>query len=148
MRGWGVLGWSLVVVIKRHFQDGEKTCRQLSKNTVGQQRHLCSWGYSHQSGTELLRTHGPSPSRCNDLLWLNVLFAGNWVESEDTENPFICHVMNLLWFLSDKGTRVRFCWTPSTCGTEGNERIDQLARETLDQMIDPLACATIQIGGH
>ena len=65
------------------------------------------------------------------------------IESEDTENAFICHIMNLLWFLSDKGTRVRFCWIPSTCGIEVNERSEQLARETLDQRIDPLACAII-----
>ena len=62
-------------VINRHFQNGETTCRQLSKR---QQHHLCSWGYSHQSGTELLPTHGPSPSWCDSLLWLNVLFASNW----------------------------------------------------------------------
>ena len=48
------------------------------QKTARQQHHLCSWGYSHQSGTELLPTHGPSPSRCDSLLWLNVLFAGNW----------------------------------------------------------------------
>ena len=48
------------------------------QKTARQQHHLCSWGYSHQSGTELLPTHGPSPSRCGSLLWLNVLFAGNW----------------------------------------------------------------------
>ena len=48
------------------------------QKTARQQHHLCSWGYSHQSGTELLSTHGPSPSRCGSLLWLNVLFAGNW----------------------------------------------------------------------
>ena len=54
-------------------------------------------------------------------------------------NPFICHIMNLLWSLSDKGTRVRFCWVPSHCGIDGNERVDQLAKETLDQDIDPLA---------
>ena len=47
--------------------------------------------------------------------------------------------MNLLWSLSDKGTRVRFCWVPSHCGIDGNERVDQLAKETLDQDIDPLA---------
>ena len=46
--------------------------------TDRQQHHLCSWGYSHQSGTELLSTHGPSPSWCGSLLWLNVLLAGNW----------------------------------------------------------------------
>ena len=43
-----------------------------------QQYHLCCWGYSHHSGTELLPTHGPSPPRCNSLLWLNVLLAGDW----------------------------------------------------------------------
>ena len=37
------------------------------------------------------------------------------------------------------GTHVRFCWIPSHCGIEGNERVDQLAKETLDQQIDPLA---------
>ena len=47
--------------------------------------------------------------------------------------------MNLLWSLSDKGTHVRFCWVPSHCGIDGNERVDQLAKETLDQDIDPLA---------
>ena len=58
---------------------------------------------------------------------------------QDTENPFICHIMNLLWSLSDKGTRVRFCWVPNHCGIDGNERVDQLAIENLDQDIDPLA---------
>ena len=48
------------------------------QNTARQQHHLCCWGYSHQSGTELLPTHGPSPSWCGSLLWLNVLFASNW----------------------------------------------------------------------
>ena len=48
------------------------------QKTARQQHHLCSWGYSHQSGTELLPTHGPSPSWCGSLLWLNVLFASSW----------------------------------------------------------------------
>ena len=60
-------------------------------------------------------------------------------EGEDTANPFICPIMNLLWSLSDKGTHVRFCWVPSRCGIDGNERVDQLAKETIDQDIDPLA---------
>ena len=61
------------------------------------------------------------------------------IEGEDTENPFICHIMNLLWSLSDKGTHARFCWVPSHCGIDGNERVDQLAKETLERDIDPLA---------
>ena len=61
------------------------------------------------------------------------------IETEDTENTFICHIMNLFWSLSDKGTRVRFCWIPSHCGIGRHERVDQLAKQTLDQDIDPLA---------
>ena len=60
------------------------------------------------------------------------------IEGEDTYNPLICQIMNLLWALSDKGTRLRFCLVPSHCGIEGNEIVDQLARETLDHDIDPL----------
>ena len=57
--------------------------------------------------------------------------------SEDTDN--LCLIMNLPWSLSDKGTRVRFCWIPSHWGIEGNERVDLLITETLVQGIDPLA---------
>ena len=48
------------------------------QKTARQQHHICSWGYRHQSGTELLPTHGLCPSWCGSLLWINVLFAGNW----------------------------------------------------------------------
>ena len=48
------------------------------QKTVRQQHHLCSWGYSHHFGTELFPTHGFSSSRRSSLLWLNVLFVGNW----------------------------------------------------------------------
>ena len=61
------------------------------------------------------------------------------IESEDTENHFICHIMNLLWLLNDKGAYVRFCWIPSHCGIEGNKRVNQLAKESLAHDIDPLA---------
>ena len=60
------------------------------------------------------------------------------IEAKDTDNSFICHIMNLLWSLSDKGTHVRFCWIPSHCGIDGNERVDQVAKETFDQDIDLL----------
>ena len=33
---------------------------------------------------------------------------------------------------------VRPCWVPSNCGIEGNEIVDQLAKETLDHDMDPL----------
>ena len=43
-------------------------------------------------------------------------------ETEDTDNHLICHIMNLLRLLSDKGSRLRFCWIPSHCGIEGNTK--------------------------
>ena len=61
------------------------------------------------------------------------------IEGEDTQNPFICHIMNLLSLLSRKGTQVRVCWIPSQCDLEENERVDQLAKKTLYHNIDPLA---------
>ena len=61
------------------------------------------------------------------------------IEGEDIENPFICHIMNLLCLLSDKGTCVRFCWIPSLCTIEGNERVDQLAKDTIDHDLNPPA---------
>ena len=106
------------------------------KNTAWQQHHLCSWGYSHQSDTELLRRRGPSPSRCSGLLWLNVLLATNWGWRH--REIYHAHIMNLLWSLSDRGTHVRFCWIPCHCGIQSNERVDQLWKTNIDQNIDPL----------
>ena len=37
------------------------------------------------------------------------------IEGEDTGSPFICHIINLLWLMGDKGTHIRFCWIPSHC---------------------------------
>ena len=62
-------------------------------------------------------------------------------EGGDMENPLICYIMNLMWLLSDKGTRVRFCLIWSHCGIKGNEKVDQLAKESLDNDIDSLARA-------
>ena len=47
------------------------------EKAVRQQHHLCCWGYSHQSATELLSVHGSSSSQCSSLHWFNVLPAGN-----------------------------------------------------------------------
>ena len=60
------------------FQEWWDNLPPTVQKTARQQHYHFSWGYSHQSGTELLPTHGPSPSWCGSLLWLNVLFAGNW----------------------------------------------------------------------
>ena len=110
-------------VINRHFQNGETTCHQLSK------RLPSVWHYYQHM----------DPVHHDVVVYSDSMSCLQAIEGEDTENPFICHTMNLLWSLSDKGTRVRFCWVPSHCGIDGNERVDQLAKDTLDQDIDPLA---------
>ena len=60
------------------------------------------------------------------------------IESKDTENPLICHSVNLLWALRDKATCVRFCWVPTHRGIEEKVIVDQLAKEILDHDIDPM----------
>ena len=110
-------------VINRHFQNGETTCHQLSKRLPDNSTIFAAEVTVHH----------------DVVVYSDSMSCLQAIEGEDTENPFICHIMNLLWSLSDKGTRVRFCWVPSHCGIDGNERVDQLAKETLDQDIDPLA---------
>ena len=72
MREWGQCD-------ERHFQNGETdNLPPTVQKTARQQHHLCSWGYSYHSDTELLPTHWSSLSWCRSLLWPNVLFAGSW----------------------------------------------------------------------
>ena len=124
-------------VINRHFQIGETTCRQLSKRLPDNSTIFAAEAtaislplnyYQHMGQVHHDLVVYSDPMSCLQA-----------IEGEDTENPFICHIMNLLWSLSDKGTHVRFCWIPSHCGIDGNERMDQETKETLDQDIDPLA---------
>ena len=121
------------VVINRHFQNGETTCHQLPDHSTifaaeATAISLALNFYQHMD-----------PVHHDVVVYSDLLSCLQAVEGEDTENPLICHIMNLLWLLSNRGKRVRFCWIPSHCGIEGNERVDQLAKETLDQEIDPLA---------
>ena len=124
-------------VINRHFQNGETTCRQLSKRLPDNSTIFAAEATAISLA---LNYHQHMGLVHHDVVvYSDSMSCFQAIEGEDTENPFICHIMNLLWLLSDKGTHVRFCWIPSHCGIDGNERVDQLAKETLDQDIDPLA---------
>ena len=127
-------------VINRHFQNGETTCCQLSKRLPDNSTIFAAEAIAITLALNYYRYMGPVHHDIVVYSWLNVLPAGDlgWRHSE---NPLICHIMNLLWLLSDMGTHVRFCWMPSHCGIEGNVRVDQLAKETLDHDVDPLANA-------
>ena len=124
-------------VINRHFQNGETTCRQLSKRLPDSSTIFAAEATAISLALNYYQHMGPFHH--DVVVYSDSMSCLQAIEGEDTENPFICHIMNLLWSLSDKGIRVRFCWVPSHCGIDGNERVDQLAKKTLDQDIDPLA---------
>ena len=112
--------------------NGETTCRQLSKRLPDNSTIFAAEATAFSLALNYYQHMGPVH---HDV----VVYSDSMSCLQAIENPFICHIMNLLWSLSDKGTRVRFCWVPSHCGIDGNERVDQLAKETLDQDINPLA---------
>ena len=124
-------------VIHRHFQNGETTCRQLSKRLPNNSTIFAVEATAITLALNYYRYM--DPVKHDVVVYSDSMSCLQAIEGEDTENSLICHIMNLLWALSDKGTRVRFCWVPSHCGIEGNEIVDQLAKETLDHDIDQLA---------
>ena len=124
-------------VINCRFQNGETTCRQLSKRLPNNNTIFAAEATAITLALDYYRYM--DPVQHDVVVYSDSMSCLQAIESEDTENPLICHIMNLLWALSDKGTRVRFCWVPSHCGIEGNEIVDQLAKETLNHYIDPLA---------
>ena len=124
-------------VMDRHFQNGETTCHQLSKRLPDNSTIFAAKVIATSLALNYYQHMGPVHP--DVVVYTDSMSCLQAIEGEYTENPFICHIMNLLWSLSDKGTRVRFCWVPSHCGIDGNERVNQLAKETLDQDIDPLA---------
>ena len=131
-------------VINRHFQNGETTCRQLSKRLPNNSTIFAAEATSITLALNYYRHM--DPVQHNVVICSDSMSCLQAIEGKDTDNPLICQIMNLLWALSDKGTRVRFCWVPSHCSIKGNEIVDQLAKETLDHDIDPLS--TLQIWSH
>ena len=124
-------------VTNRHFQNGETSCRQLSKRLPNNSTIFAAEATAITLALDYYRYM--DPVKHDVVVYSDSMSCLQAIEGEDTENPLICHIMNLFWALSDKGTRVHFCWVPSHCGIEGNEIVDQLATETIDHDIDPLA---------
>ena len=130
-REWGQR-WSSTAISKM-----VRTCRQLSKRLPDNSTIFAAEATAISLALNYYQHMGPVHH--DVVVYFDSMSCLQAIEGEDTENPFICHIMNLLWLMSDKGTHVRFCWVPSHCGIDVNERVDQLAKETLDQDIDPLA---------
>ena len=101
-------------VINRQFQDGETTCQQLSKRLPDNSTIFAAEATAITLALNYYRHMGPVHH--NVVVYSDSMSCLQAIEGEDTENPLICHIMNLLWLLSNKGTHVRFCWIPSHCG--------------------------------
>ena len=124
-------------VVNCHFQNDETTCRHLSKRMTDNSTIFATEATSITLALDYY--WHMDPVHHDIVVYTDSMSCLQAIEGEDSENPLICHILNLLWLLSDKGTHVSFCWIPSNCGIEGNKRVDQLTKETLDHDIDPLA---------
>ena len=95
-------------VINRHFQNGETICRQLSKRLPDNSTIFAA--ETTATGLALMNYwQHMDPVHHNVIVYSDSMSCLQAIEGEDTEKPFICHIMNLLWSLSDKGTSVCFC---------------------------------------
>ena len=112
-------------VINRHFQNGEMTCCQLSKRPPDNSTIFAAEATAIAQALDYYRHM--DPVKYDVVFYSDSMPCLQAIEGEYTENSLICHIMNVLCALSDKGTYVCFCWVPSHCSIEGNETVDQLA---------------------
>ena len=89
-------------VINRHFQNGETTCRQLSRRLPDNNTIFAAEATAISLALNYYQHMGPVHH--DVVVYSDSMSCLQAIEGEDTENPFICHIMNLLWSLSDKGT--------------------------------------------
>ena len=123
-------------VFNHYFKNGEITCHCLSKRLPDNSTIFAAEATAITLALDYYQHMGSV--RHDVVVYSDSMSCLQAIEGEDTENPLICYIMNLLWLLSDKGTHVHFGWIPSNCGIEGNEKVDQLAKGSLDHDIDPL----------
>ena len=112
-------------VIDHHYQNGKAT-GQLSKIPPDNSTVFAAGATAISLAVNYNRFMGPVHH--NIVVYSDSLSCLQAIESEDIENPFICHIMNLLWLLNDKGTHVSFCRITNHYGIDGNEKVDQLGK--------------------
>ena len=94
------------VVINHHFQDGETTCHRLSKRQPDNSTIFAAEVTAITLVLNYYRQMGPVQH--DVVVYSDSISCLLAIEGKETENPFICHIMNLLWLLSNKGTRVGY----------------------------------------
>ena len=81
-------------VINRHFQNGETTCRQLSKRLPDNSTIFAAEATAISLVLNYYQHMGPVHH--DVVVYSDSMSCLQATEGEDTENPFICHIMNLL----------------------------------------------------
>ena len=59
------------------------------------------------------------------------------ISIQETKNPIMISILDILQELQKKGFVIRFCWIPSHIGILGNEKADQLAKTSLRLLNEP-----------
>ena len=90
-------------VINRHFQTGETTCRQLSKRLPDNSSIFAAEITAISLALNCYQHMGPVHH--DVVVYSDSMSCLQAIEGEDTENPFICHIMNLLWSMSGRAHR-------------------------------------------
>ena len=87
-------------VFNRHFQNGETTSRQLSKRLPDNSTIFATEATAIRMALNYFQHMGPVHH--DVVVYSDSMSCLQEIEGEDTDNPFICHIMNLLWSLHDK----------------------------------------------
>ena len=115
-------------IINRHFQNGKTTCRYLSKGLPNNSTIVATEATAITPALDYYRYIDLGQHDVVD--YYHSMSCLQAIEGEDTENS------HMPYHEPPLGTEL--CWVPSHCSIEGNEIVDQLAKETLDYGIDPL----------
>ena len=84
----------------RHFQNGETTCRQLSKRLPNNSTIFAAEATAITLALDYYQYM--DPVKHDVVVYSDSMSFLQAIEGEDTENPLICHIMNLLWALNEK----------------------------------------------
>ena len=90
-----------MTVINRHLQNGKKTCHQLSKRLPDNITIFAAEATAISLALNYYRHLGSV--HYDVVVYSDSMSCLQAIEGEDTENPFICHIMNLLWLYRPTG---------------------------------------------
>ena len=91
----------VAVVINRHFQNGETSCRQLPKRLPDNSTVFATEATAITLALDYYRHM--NPVKHDVVFYSDSMSCLQAIEGKDTKNPLICHITNHLWALSDKG---------------------------------------------